>query len=260
MTINAKLYTNLHNTWVKYAIIMKQYTSIIIPVFNETAVIPQTLGDLAESFQEIRLEVIVVDGNPSGNTITAIEPLSCSNNFILKRIISKKSGRAVQMNAGAKLAQGKMVSFLHADTILSKQAVGRMLQLLDDPSFACGAFSLGIQHPHKAYRFIETVANLRTRITRLPYGDQAQFFRKDYFDSLGGFADIPLMEDVEIMQRVKKREDRCRILPEKVFTSARRWEKEGILYCTLRNWTLITLYSLGVSPRRLATYYGRHNN
>jgi len=229
--------------------------SIIIPVYNESVVINQTLSHLAKSFTGIHPEVIVVDGNPKGNTIASIDPHIHSEKINLKATISQKNGRAVQMNTGAGLATGTVSLFLHADTILSKQAVRSMLQQLKDPSLACGAFSLGISHPAKAYRLIEFMANRRSKITRLPYGDQAQFFRKDYFESLGGFLDIPLMEDVEIMQRVKKRKDRCWILPEKVYTSARRWEKEGILYCTLRNWTLISLYVLGVSPHRLAKYY-----
>jgi rSAM/selenodomain-associated transferase 2 len=233
--------------------------SIIIPVYNETARINQTLGHLEKSCQGIHSEVIVVDGNPKGNTIASIDPSSHQEKINLNTVISKKSGRAVQMNTGAEIARGQFLLFLHADTMLSKQAVGRISQQLDDATITCGAFNLGIRHPGKAYRLIETMANLRSRITRLPYGDQAQFFRKDYFEKLGGYADIPLMEDVEIMQRVKKRKDRCWILPEKVFTSARRWEKEGIVYCTLRNWMLISLYSLGVSPKRLAAYYRRHN-
>lgn len=229
--------------------------SIIIPVYNETMAINHTLRHLAKSFAGIQIEVIVVDGNSKGNTIVSIDPHFCSEKINLKKTISKKSGRAVQMNIGARLSKGKVLLFLHADTILSEQAVGSMLQQLKDPALDCGAFSLGIRHSHKAYRLIEFMANRRSKITRLPYGDQAQFFRKDYFESLGGFADIPLMEDVEIMQQVKKRKGRCRILPEKVYTSARRWEKEGALYCTLRNWTLISLYYLGVSPYRLAKYY-----
>ena len=234
---------------------MNTQLSIIIPVYKETAAINQTLGHLAESFQVIHPEVIVVDGNPQGTTVSAINTSFLSDQVQLKRIISKKSGRAMQMNAGAKIATGQCLLFLHVDTLLSQQAAARMQHLLPNPSLGCGAFSLGIQHPGKAFRLIETMANLRNRVTRLPYGDQAQFFRKDYFDRLGGFAEIPLMEDVEIMQRVKKSKERCRIFPEKVFTSARRWEKEGIVFCTLRNWTLISLYSLGVSPHRLARYY-----
>ena len=229
--------------------------SIIIPVYNETAAINQTLSHLTKSFTGTQPEVIVVDGNPQGNTIASIDPRFHSEKINLKKTISKRSGRAVQMNTGAGLAKGSVLLFLHVDTILPEQAVRSMLQQLKDPSLACGAFSLGIRHSNKAYRLIEFMANRRSKITRLPYGDQVQFFRKDYFESLGGFVDIPLMEDVEIMQRVKKRKDRCRILPEKVFTSARRWEKEGALYCTLRNWTLISLYSLGVSPQRLVKYY-----
>jgi len=238
---------------------MKQYLSIIIPVYNETAGINKTLGYLTESFHDTHIEVIVVDGNPQGNTIAALDAHLHNDNIQLKPIISKKSGRAVQMNSGAGIAGGQFLMFLHVDTMLSSLAAKRILPLIQDTSVVCGAFSLGIQHPGRAYRLIEFMANLRTRVTRLPYGDQAQFFRKEYFNMLGGYADIPLMEDVEIMQRVKRRKDRCRILPEKVSTSARRWEKEGILYCTLRNWLLISLYSLGVSPSRLVGYYRRHN-
>lgn len=229
--------------------------SVIIPVFNETADINNSLIHIAQVFASTRPEVVVVDGHPQGNTIAAIIPVSHSGKISLKTTISQKCGRAFQMNTGAKLAKGQFLMFLHADTILSDQAAQIIPLLIKDPTRCCGAFSLGIRHPGKAYRLIEGMANLRNKITRLPYGDQAQFFRKDYFERLGGFADIPLMEDVEIMQRVKKRKDRCWILPEKVFTSPRRWEKEGIVYCTLRNWTIISLYYCGVSPRRLAKYY-----
>jgi rSAM/selenodomain-associated transferase 2 len=234
---------------------MKPYLSIIIPVFNETAGINQTLEYLTASFHGTHIEVIVVDGNPWGNTIACLDPRLPTEQFRIQTVISDQSGRAVQMNTGAVKARGQFLMFMHADTILSHQAVRRIPHLINDRSVCCGAFSLGIKHAAKAFRAIEFMANLRTRITRLPYGDQTQFFRKEYFSRLGGYTGIPLMEDVEIMQRVKKRNDRCWILPEKVFTSARRWEKEGIVYCTLRNWTLISLYYCGVSPHRLAKYY-----
>ena len=114
---------------------------------------------------------------------------------------------------------------------------------------------MGIQSGRRVFRLIETGASLRSRITRVPYGDQAIFIRKDYFESIGGFSEIPLMEDVELMRRIKKGGGRIFIIPQKVMTSPRRWEKEGIVYCTLRNWTLITLYFLGVPPEKLTAFY-----
>jgi hypothetical protein len=99
------------------------------------------------------------------------------------------------------------------------------------------------------------MASLRSRITRIPFGDQAIFIRKAYFQKLGGFKDIPLMEDLEIMQRIKKKGDKICIIRCKVLTSPRRWEKEGILRCTLRNWLLQVLYFFGVPPYKLAKWY-----
>jgi hypothetical protein len=92
-------------------------------------------------------------------------------------------------------------------------------------------------------------------LTHIPYGDQAIFLRRDYFQRIGGYADIPLMEDVELMRRIKKRRDTIALLPDRVMSSPRRWEQEGVVFCTVRNWTLITLYCLGVSPQRLARWY-----
>jgi GT2 family glycosyltransferase len=97
---------------------------------------------------------------------------------------------------------------------------------------------------------------VRTRLTRIPFGDQAIFIRREYFERLGGFRDIPIMEDVELMARIRKRGDRIAVIPEKVRTSARRWEREGILSCTMRNWMLQAAYAFGVPPERLAKWYG----
>jgi hypothetical protein len=99
------------------------------------------------------------------------------------------------------------------------------------------------------------VANLRSRLTRIPYGDQAIFIRASYFRSIGGFKEIPIMEDVDLMRRIKRKGWRIVIFQEPVITSARRWEKEGLLFGTLRNWFLMTLFLCGVSPERLARFY-----
>ncbi|HEY6010022.1 MAG TPA: glycosyl transferase family 2, partial [Nitrospirota bacterium] len=106
----------------------------------------------------------------------------------------------------------------------------------------------------------ERYVHLRTRLTQVPFGDQAIFMRRPYFDQLGGYRDIPIMEDVEIMKGIRKRGDAVVIIPEKVMTSARRYEQEGIILCTLRNWMLQILYALGVPPERLAGLYRAFEN
>jgi len=104
-------------------------------------------------------------------------------------------------------------------------------------------------------RIIARAACLRSRLTRIPYGDQAHFFRRDYFEAIGGYADIPFLEDVEIMRRIKRRRERICILPEPVVTSARRQQQEGVLACTVRNGVVVALYYAGMSPERLARFY-----
>ena len=153
------------------------------------------------------------------------------------------------------MAEGDIVIFLHADTHLPFEAFALIESALRDPGRQAGAFDLAIASDRPIYRMIAKIASLRSRITRIPYGDQAHFFRRNYFQDIGGFANIPLMEDVEIMGRIKKRGERITIIKRAVTTSSRRWEKEGILRCTLRNWLLICLYFFGVSPERLSIFY-----
>ena len=118
-----------------------------------------------------------------------------------------------------------------------------------------GAFDLGIDSPAPAYRLIEVMVYWRTRITKIPYGDQSIFIRRDAFSQLGGFSQMPLMEDVELMRRVKRSRGRIGVIGKQVLTSARRWEKEGVVFCTLRNWLLVSLFFLGVPPQKLVRYY-----
>lgn len=230
------------------------FISIIIPVLNETGTINRTLSSLNTLNGLNCLEAVVVDGSSRGSTLNAITPDS-HNSIQLKTALALK-GRGRQMNCGAALASGDILLFLHADTQISKEAVTRLERvMLHDGAVVGGAFDLAIHSSKKIYRLIEFMAGRRSRITRLPYGDQAIFLRKKYFFSIGGFSEIPLMEDVDIMRRIKQRGDKIIILPQKVQTSPRRWEKEGVLYGTIRNWILISLYLLGVSPDRLARFY-----
>jgi len=114
---------------------------------------------------------------------------------------------------------------------------------------------LGINSDRRVFRLTEQFVSIRTHLTRIPYGDQAIFIRREVFDRLNGFKEIPIMEDVDLMWRIKKAGDKIYIIPEKVTTSPRRWEREGILYCTLRNWIIVILYLLGAKPEKLARHY-----
>ena len=227
---------------------MPPHFSIIIPVIHEEGVINSTIEHLEIIEVSASMEIIVVDGDRSGKTIGAIR------NKNVKTATGEK-GRGNQMNRGAAMARGDIVIFLHADTRLPPDAFALMEGALSDPFCLAGAFDLAIDSSRPIYRFLAKIASFRSRLTRIPYGDQAFFFRRYYFNDIGGFANIPLMEDVEIMGRIRKRGERIVIINRSVTTSARRWEKEGILLCTLRNWLLICLYFSGVSPERLSRFY-----
>jgi len=230
------------------------FISIIIPVLNETETIDRTLASLDTLNVPHGLEVVVVDGSSHGTTLKAVAA-SLHPTLRLKTAMSSK-GRGVQMNCGAALADGRILLFLHADTTISQEAVDRLRQEMNcNDDVVGGAFDLEIHSSKRIYRIIETMANHRSRITRLPYGDQAIFIRKNYFFRIRGFAEIPLMEDVDLMQRIKKRKGKIIMLPVRVQTSPRRWEKEGVIVATLRNWLLISLYLLGVSPFTLVKFY-----
>jgi rSAM/selenodomain-associated transferase 2 len=227
---------------------MSDTISVILPVWNEASVINHTIANILSLGHSKDMEIIVVDGSAEGETIRAVQ------NQEVKKVVSKK-GRSRQMNTGASLACGGILLFLHADTFLPKNALQAISSAMQGREFVGGAFDLGIDSPRRIFRLIETAASLRSRITRMPYGDQGIFIRKDYFHAIGGFKEIPLMEDVDLMRRIKKAGDKICILPLRVKTSPRRWEKEGVGRCTLRNWVLITLYCLGFSPEKLAKHY-----
>ena len=148
-----------------------------------------------------------------------------------------------------------MLLFLHADTVLPPKA----LDLIDEncrlEKIVGGAFDLGIASGGPAFRLIEAMVFWRTRLTRIPYGDQAIFLDRCFFNQIGGYSDIPIMEDVELMRRIQALGKKITIIPARVRTSPRRWQKSGILYCTIRNWMLISLFLMGVKPEKLARFY-----
>jgi rSAM/selenodomain-associated transferase 2 len=221
--------------------------SIIIPVLNEAAIIQETISKLQ---RELEIEIIVVDGGSQDNTI------ALAQNLGVKVICSPQAGRANQMNFGASLATGEILLFLHADTCLPDGYPQIITKALSNPETVAGAFELAIDSPQKFLRFLETMVNLRSRFLSLPYGDQAFFLKASIFRELQGFADLPIMEDFEFIQRLKKR-GKISIVPAKVITSGRRWQKLGVVKTTIINQLIILGYYLGVSPKKLSRLYGK---
>jgi rSAM/selenodomain-associated transferase 2 len=228
--------------------------SIIIPVLYEANRINLTIDHVYNQEFYENYEIIVVDGDPYGETANTIERKE------VKTVLSPK-GRALQMNAGAAAARGEILLFLHADTRLPDGALQKISSAMGQGKYMAGAFDLGIDSDKPALRAIARAASLRSRFTRIPYGDQAIFVLRDYFNKIGCYKNIPLMEDVELMQRIKNAGDKIYIISDRVSTSPRRWEREGIIYCSLRNIIIANLYFIGVSPDKLVRYYRRrHRN
>jgi len=224
------------------------FISIILPVLHEAGTINTVIAHLRGLQQNSPLEIIVVDGDPAGGTLQAIQDEGSV------RVLAEP-GRARQMNCGASQAHGEVLLFLHADTLLPQQGLTRIAVALTDTRIVAGAFDLGFDTKRNIFRVTEKYAALRTRLTRIPFGDQAIFVRKTYFNEIGGYAEIPLMEDIELMAHIKKRGGRISIIPLRVLTSPRRYEQEGLLYCTFRNWALQLCYLAGVSPEKLVKWY-----
>lgn len=224
---------------------MQPELSIIIPVLYEGANILPLVEHLRIIAEDVSYEAIVVDGDPDGSTLQYLPPDI--------RGITAPAGRGSQMNAGAQLAQAPTLLFLHADTRLPQTGLTQVCSTMDRT--AAGAFDLGIDSPRVSLQWISRVASLRSRLTRIPYGDQAIFVDRATFMSVGGFPNIPIMEDIALMQQLKQQRIPIRIMRDRVLVSPRRWEQEGIFLCTLRNWLMLGLYTLGVSPHRLWRWY-----
>ena len=222
--------------------------SIIVPAFHEGENINALIESLNRLDSDHQSEIVIVDGAEEKDTLRAID-----RNPVMK--ISSEKGRAKQMNAGASIARGEILIFLHADTDLPIHALEKIHLLLERKEVVGGAFDLGIKSDRPIFKVIGKLSSWRSRLSRIPLGDQAIFIRREYFNRIGGYKEIPLMEDVELMRRIKRSGNKIWIFDERVMTSPRRWKKEGVICCTLRNWTLRALYFFGVSPHKLAIFY-----
>lgn len=220
--------------------------SVIIPVYHESENLPKTIEVLRQNAKEKNYEIIVCD-TPNNTTISQVDT------SYFRPCFASKAGRAAQLNCGAKLARGRVLLFLHADTLLPKKWDEQIC--LHVNFYQAGAFKLDIKTKNIWIKFVSFCANLRTFVTRTPYGDQGQFFNFQLFYEINGYEDIEIMEDISIINKLKKRKIPLKILNQKVSTSERRWRNEGILFTTFRNRILSTLYFLGVPPEKLKTFY-----
>ena len=214
--------------------------SIIIPVRDEADTIARCLGRLA--VYRDRAEVIVVDGGSRDETVVLATPL-CD------RLLSAEPGRALQMNAGARQATGEFLLFLHADTVLPG-----LPTIIGGQSW--GFYRVCLSGSTVGLGVVAWFMNLRSKLTHVATGDQALFVHRSMFKRLGGFAEIALMEDIDLCKRLR-RLGRPAIQQQAVVTSSRRWEQRGLVRTVLTMWILRLAYVLGVQPSRLARlYYG----
>lgn len=224
--------------------------SFIVPALRESERINGIIGHIMSLTGGEDYEIIVVDGSAEVDTLKSI-----AYEGVLK--ISSPPGRGTQMNAGARAAKGRILVFLHADTFLPTCAIGKIREALETKKHNAGAFSMGYDTSGPVLDFLALAARIRARFTGVPYGDQAIFMKKEYFMNIGGYRDIPLMEDVELMARIKKSRGKICILKDRVMTSPRKMLADGILFSVMRNQAIKTLYLLGADPERLAQIYYR---
>lgn len=219
--------------------------SVVIPVFDEASALPQ-LAVAVRAYQAAGHECVVVDGYSSDASVALAGRFADC-------VITAPRGRAAQMNAGARVARGEVLWFLHADTVPPPQAIDLILT-----QTAAGAhwgyFDVGLSGSMPLFRVIERLMNLRVRVTGIATGDHGIFVRRDLFEAIGAFPEIPLMEDIALSRSLKAYARPVRLQPP-VRTSSRRWEQGGVLRTVLRMWLLRLAYALGVAPTRLARFY-----
>jgi uncharacterized protein len=216
--------------------------SVVIPTLDEEQRLPAAI-------QSVRADadVIVVDGGSGDATReVAAREGAC--------VLEAPRGRGRQLDQGARAATGEWLLFLHADTRLETGWADTLAAL--PAEVVGGAFRFAVDSPRAAFRVVERAVRLRLRLFALPYGDQGLFVRREVYARIGGVPHMPLMEDVAFVGRMR-RAGRLAFPPVRAFTSARRWDRYGIVGTTLRNWSLLALYAAGQSPERLARRYGR---
>jgi rSAM/selenodomain-associated transferase 2 len=220
--------------------------SVIVPVLNEANRIDDFLAAIRKQTTHNDAEIIVVDGGSSDDTTQRARAANAT-------VIESPRGRALQQNAGANVATGNILVFLHADTTLPENAFSLIASALSAQR-VWGRFDVTIASNDSLLRLVATMMNLRSRVSGIATGDQCIFVQREAFIAVGGFPSQPIMEDIEISKRLK-RISKPVCLSECVITSARRWQKYGVLRTIMLMWWLRFAYAIGVPPTRLETLY-----
>ncbi|RMG63675.1 MAG: glycosyltransferase [Calditrichaeota bacterium] len=218
--------------------------SVIIPTLDEEEKIRYLLAQLCEL--EPGLEIIVADGGSTDRTVQQARDRAY--------VVVCERGRARQMNSGARLARGEVLWFLHADSVPHPDSLKAIRRAVLEDGVVGGAFEYAMDGNRVVYRVSEFFSNRKNRLFKLFYGDMGIFVRRDVFWQLGGFAEMPLMEDLDFCLRLRQAGPVC-ILPQRIMTSSRRWEIEGPVRTIVRNWLLQIAWKLGASPETLARWY-----
>ncbi|NEN93978.1 MAG: glycosyltransferase family 2 protein [Okeania sp. SIO3H1] len=218
--------------------------SVVIPARNEEEHLQATL----DSVMSFAHEVLVVDGGSTDRTAEIARHAGAT-------VLSSPKGRGRQQNLGAAHATGELLLFLHADTLVPPSSADLIRITLSNPAQILGAFSLALSDDRPLYRWVERGVRFRSRFFQLPFGDQAFFLHRDLFVRLGGFPHIPLLEDVHLLQKIRFK-GKVVTVDKPVHTSPRRWQRLGVGRTTMVNQAILLANKCGVSPERLARWYG----
>ena len=224
---------------------MSQKISIIIPVLNEAKILEQTLSQLQSELGSH--ELIIVDGGSTDGSVPIAEKYG--------KVVTSGRGRAKQLNAGAAAASGDILTFLHADVWLESGALAAVETALSS-GYVGGGFCQKIDGKNRLYRAIEIAGNLRGKYLKVFYGDSGIFLTRTGFEKIGGFPEIPILEEIEFSKKLCKLGKTTLVVPH-IHISARRWETKGVVRTTLKNWLITFLYFLKFPPAQLAKLY-RH--
>ena len=221
--------------------------SVIIPTLNEAETLAATLEAVPPG-----AELIVSDGGSADDSVSIAERHGA-------RVVTGERGRALQMNRGAQAAAGDVLLFVHADCVLGPDTRDEVVHALEDSQTVGGAFTLRIRDASWGLKLIALTSNFRARHLGTPYGDQGLFVRKSAFDQVGGYPELPFMEDVALVRELGKMGKLVQ-LNAPITTGRRHWQKLGLLATTLLNWSMVSLYTIGVPAETLAPYYRKLRN